>query len=105
MYFPGYLFSFHDLFQCRAVNENGAHNKMIIAIVNAADRIKGIIYPQKSNWFDKNNILLYVSHNTSKISSPSLVNFLEYFNQITENGELRTIILIFSKSEIPFDLF
>ena len=33
---------------------------MIIETVNAADRIKGIIYPQKSNWFDKNNILLYV---------------------------------------------
>ena len=40
--------------------KNYSHNKMIIEIVNAADRIKGIIYPQKSNWFDKNNILLYV---------------------------------------------
>ena len=45
--FPGYLFPFHDLFQYRAVKENGAHNMMIIAIVNAADRIKGIIYHKK----------------------------------------------------------
>ena len=47
--------------------KNYSHNKMIIEIVNVADRIKGIIYPQKSNWypqksnwFDKNNLLLYV---------------------------------------------
>ena len=40
--------------------KNYSHNKMIIEIVNAADRIKGIICPQKSNWFDKNNILPYV---------------------------------------------
>ena len=40
--------------------KNCSHNEMIIEIVNGADRIKGIIYPQKSNWFDKNNILLYV---------------------------------------------
>ena len=39
---------------------------MIIEIVNAADKI---IYPKKiGNWFDKNNILLYVPHNTFKIS-------------------------------------
>ena len=28
--------------------KNFSHNKMIIETVNAADRIKGIIYPQKS---------------------------------------------------------
>ncbi|CAH3163429.1 unnamed protein product [Porites lobata] len=31
--------------------KNYSHNKMIIEIVNAADRIKGIIYPQKKNKF------------------------------------------------------
>ncbi|CAH3163425.1 unnamed protein product [Porites lobata] len=35
----------------RFYTKNYSHNKMIIEIVNAADRIKGIIYPQKKNKF------------------------------------------------------
>ena len=45
------------------------HNKMIIEIVNAADKIKGNNVSHKiGNWFDKNNILPYVPHNTFNIS-------------------------------------
>ena len=41
--------------------KNGVHNKTIIEIVNAADKITGNNLSQKiGNWFDKNNILLYV---------------------------------------------
>ena len=69
LYFPGYLFSFHDLFQYRAVNENGAHNKMIITIVNSADRIKGIIYPKKVT-----GLIKITSHYTYHIIHPKLVS-------------------------------
>ena len=43
---------------------------MIVKIVNVADKIKGNnLSPQKiGNWFDKNNILPYVPHNTFNIS-------------------------------------
>ncbi|CAH3163426.1 unnamed protein product [Porites lobata] len=34
--------------------KNYSHNKMIIEIVNAADRIKGIIYPQKKSLQSQN---------------------------------------------------
>ena len=41
---------------------------------------------KKSHWFDKNNILLYVPHNTSKISQLSLVNFLENVFELLRTG-------------------
>ena len=37
-------------------------------IVDAGDKTKWNNLSQKNNWLDKNNILLYVSHNTFKIS-------------------------------------
>ena len=37
-------------------------------IVNAGDKTKWNNQSQKGNWLDKNKILLYVPHNTFKIS-------------------------------------
>ena len=37
-------------------------------IVDAGDKTKWYNLSQKSNWLDKNNILLYVPHITFKIS-------------------------------------
>ena len=37
-------------------------------IVDAGDKTKRNNLSQKGYWLDKNNILLYVSHNTFKIS-------------------------------------
>ena len=37
-------------------------------IVDAGDKTKWNNLSQKSNWLDKNNILLYVPHNRFKIS-------------------------------------
>ena len=37
-------------------------------IVDAGDKTRRNYLSQKGYWLDKNNILLYVSHNTFKIS-------------------------------------